>query len=74
MKNERRTGLENRRTGNERRIYHKNFGFPFIDSHGQLVTEERRLKGERRRASSSRQLDDEEQCPSAKLTQKTASA
>lgn len=72
MKNERRTGLANRRTGNERRIYHKNFGFPFIDSHGQLVTEERRLKSDRRsRTSSARQRDDD-QAPTTKFAQQSA--
>jgi hypothetical protein len=71
MKNERRNSEANRRTGNERRIYHNNFGFPFVDSHGLLVTEERRLQGERRQISNARQIDDD-QSRVAKLAQQTA--
>lgn len=72
MKNERRTGLANRRTGNERRIYQKNFGFPFVDSHGQLVTEERRLQSDRRRQASSARQRDDDQAPTTKFAQQTA--
>lgn len=38
----------NRRSGNERRTYEIELGFPFIDSHGLLVTEERRSLADRR--------------------------
>ena len=38
----------NRRTGNERRHYVTELGFPFVDSHGQLVTEDRRKLADRR--------------------------
>ncbi|MGD8559159.1 MAG: hypothetical protein PVF34_12045 [Gammaproteobacteria bacterium] len=73
MKNERRTGLADRRTGNERRIYHNHFGFPFVDSHGLLVTEDRRMKKDRRVAPRA-VLETDAEAPDTpqKLSQQTA--
>ncbi|WP_455220269.1 hypothetical protein [Kaarinaea lacus] len=49
MKNQQHNnGAINRRSGNERRIYEADLGFPFVDSHGLLVTEERRKFTDRR--------------------------
>ena len=49
MKNQQHNkGATNRRSGNERRIYETDLGFPFVDSHGLLVTEERRKVIDRR--------------------------
>jgi hypothetical protein len=48
MKNQPHMNISDRRSGNERRIYETDLGFPFVDSHGQLVTEERRKVTDRR--------------------------
>ena len=51
MKNQQQSkgkGFENRRSGNERRLYETELGFPFVDSHGLLVTEDRRKVIDRR--------------------------
>ena len=40
-----------RRTGADRRATDVNFGFPFIDSHGNLVTEDRRIINRRTQES-----------------------
>ena len=39
-----------RRSGAERREYHVDIGFPFVDTHGHLVIEERRKLADRRAA------------------------
>ena len=74
MKNERRTGLAERRTGNERRIYFNHFGFPFVDSHGQLVTEDRRAQKDRRTTGDSSAAPnlDEAEDTLPKFSQQTA--
>ncbi|MCI0506352.1 MAG: hypothetical protein L0Z73_09620 [Gammaproteobacteria bacterium] len=48
MKNQPHMNISDRRSGNERRIYETDLGFPFVDGHGQLVTEERRKVTDRR--------------------------
>ena len=72
MKNERQTGLADRRSGNERRTYHNNFGFPFVDGHGLLVTEDRRVNNKERRTPSSARELGEEQDLITKFEQQTA--
>ena len=47
----------NRRSGNERRIYETDLGFPFIDTHGHLVTEDRRSLTDRRTVYDDLQAD-----------------
>lgn len=37
-----------RRSGNERRAYKVEIGFPFVDTHGHLVIDERRKLADRR--------------------------
>lgn len=37
-----------RRSGNERRAYKVDIGFPFVDTHGHLVIDERRKLSDRR--------------------------
>lgn len=41
---------EERRSGSERRVQAIELGFPFVDSHGHLVTYERRKHDRRRLA------------------------
>lgn len=49
MKNQQHSkSVTNRRSGNERRIYETDLGFPFVDGHGLLVTDERRKFTDRR--------------------------
>lgn len=48
MNTEHGNGLADRRSGTDRRCLQLGLGFPFVDSHGILVTEERRKNGERR--------------------------
>jgi len=51
MKNQQQSkgkGFVNRRSGNERRVYESDLGYPFVDSHGLLVTEDRRKVTDRR--------------------------
>ncbi|WP_455206192.1 hypothetical protein [Kaarinaea lacus] len=48
MKNQQHMEISDRRSGDERRTYETDLGFPFVDSHGLLVTEERRKVSERR--------------------------
>jgi hypothetical protein len=43
----RRAGFE-RRSGEDRRSWQCNLDFPYVDSHGTLVTEDRRKVAERR--------------------------
>ena len=47
----------NRRSGNERRTYETDLGFPFIDTHGHLVTEDRRSLTDRRTGYDDLQTD-----------------
>ncbi|WP_455196479.1 hypothetical protein [Kaarinaea lacus] len=47
----------NRRSGNERRTYETDLGFPFIDTHGHLVTEDRRSLTDRRTVYDDLQAD-----------------
>lgn len=42
MQNRNNDKREERRSGSDRRMYAIDLGFPFIDSHGHLVTQERR--------------------------------
>jgi len=41
-----------RRSGQERRAYNVDIGFPFVDTHGHLVIDERRKLADRREACS----------------------
>lgn len=51
MENNRQNINKERRTGADRRNMIVDFDFPFVDSHGQLVTEDRR-QSERRETPS----------------------
>ena len=48
METDHRNGLKDRRSGSDRRSWQNSFDFPFVDSHGILVTEERRVHNDRR--------------------------
>jgi len=49
MKNERKIDLfDRRRGGDNRRCWRCDYDYPFIDSHGMLVTEDRRKNIDRR--------------------------
>lgn len=48
METDQRFGAKDRRSGSDRRTWQNGYDFPFIDSHGVLVTEERRISGDRR--------------------------
>ena len=58
-----------RRSGNERRIYIVDIGFPFVDTHGHLVVDERRKLEDRREAYTEY---NEEQLSLDKLSERTA--
>ena len=59
-----------RRTGNERRTYKVDIGFPFVDTHGHLVVNERRKLADRREAAYTEYHD--EQVSLEKLSEQTA--
>lgn len=44
------TNAEERRCGSDRRSHSIAFGFPFVDGHGHLVTQERRQQDRRKLA------------------------
>lgn len=48
MQNQNNNGKGDKRRGNDRRAQAIGLDFPFIDSHGNLVTEERRISDRRR--------------------------
>jgi hypothetical protein len=58
----------NRRSGNERRVHETDLGFPFVDGHGLLVTEERRQIADRRIGYSNLRTDSLDQLAIGKQT------
>ena len=58
-----------RRTGKKRRTYEVDIGFPFVDTHGHLVVDERRKLVDRREACAEYR---EEQVTLDKLSEQTA--
>ena len=69
MTNQHNINPSDRRSGNERRVYIVDIGFPFVDTHGHLVVNERRKLADRREAYSEYH---EEQLSLDKLSEQTA--